>query len=517
MEIEELVKTPKKVEILNSFNEDTQKYFKWFLALTEIPHPTFACYDLSKIIQTWLTKMGVKFEADKNHNILIHLDSNGMPDTTPTTAIQAHIDMVWVGEYVNGNIGVSLIDGKLVAEKSTLGADDGFGVALILELVERRNEIPHPPLELLLTIDEEMGLIGIKQFPAKDGSSDTNIPILTYKYFINCDALCGESVYIGSSGGIVYESSFLVNPIPISSIENFSGKKLVSIDLTKCTGGHSGQCIVLGRANAIKIIGRLLNYLIFNKIEFMIAELNGGEKVNIIAPFCQAKILVDSSNEDKTIELLNFYGQKLIKEFVKTDSPDFHISSENSSFLQSKLIDKVLSYEESRKIISFITLCPSGVIRMSPLFEKIVDTSNNLSIIKFEGNEVKTMLMSRSITKVGIDEVDQILRTAYESTGLEVKENIWIAGVPWEANSNSRLAKMMVDTFEELYGERKTISVNTVTIEPPQLIELGYTEGDMISICPDIPKAHMVGEFMGVEDAMRWRNAVYKLLTKLID
>lgn len=516
MNTNELLNSLENRNILSKLNDDYQKYFKWFLSLTEIPHPTFKCLPLSNSIQSWLTKMGVSFEHDQKGNIVIRIGAHGMPETTPILAIQAHIDMVTNGEFNNGKIDVSIAEiagnghYRIVAEKSTLGADDGFGVAMILEIIERRNELIHGPLELILTIDEEMGLKGIQMLPSIDGkiNSNTGISPLKYKYLINCDSLCGDNVYIGSAGGIVYQNDFLVHPESFTT-ENFSQ---ISIKLSNCRGGHSGQCINLGRANAIKLIGRLLNCLYDSKITFQITGLKGGKKITIIPPYCDVKIIVNKDQEYKSLEILNKNSQILKKEFETAD-PDLTFDIKKDNIRESN----ALSPEETKKIVSFITLCPSGTLRMSPFFPQAVDSSFNLGIVHLDGEKVKTESFSRSATKAEIVNIDQIIRNLFDIVSLEHKDNIWTAGVPWEPNINSKLAKMMVETFEETCGEKIGISLLHVTIEPPQLQELGYVDADMISVCPSIPKAHSIGEFIDVEETIRWRNAVYKLLTKITE
>ena len=152
---------------------------------------------------------------------------------------------------------------------------------------------------------------------------------------------------------------------------------------------------------------------------------------------------------------------------------------------------------------------------MSPFFPTAVDTSFNLGVIDLNGEKVKTESFSRSATKAEIVNINQIMKNLYDFVGLKHEDNIWTAGVPWEPNINSKLAKMMVETFEETCGQKVGISLLHVTIEPPQLQELGYVDADMIAICPSIPKAHSIGEFIDVDEAIRWRNAVHKLLTKI--
>ena len=178
MKSEDLL-TPDNLEILSKLDKsiEFQNYFKWFLALTQIPHQTFKCEQICNKVCEWLQKLNISYERDDSNNLVVRLPPNNFPENSPCVAIQTHLDMVWVGEEVDGKIKVELIkdfknsEGKIMdilkAPKSTLGADDGFGVALCLDIIENKDKFNHGPLELIITTDEEQGLIGAKKLPQK--------------------------------------------------------------------------------------------------------------------------------------------------------------------------------------------------------------------------------------------------------------------------------------------------------------------------------------------------------------
>jgi dipeptidase D len=175
--------------------------------------------------------MNVPYERDDDNNILVRLKSNDFPEDAPVVAIQTHLDMVWVGEQVDGKIKVNLIknfktsEGKIIdvlqAQKSTLGADDGFGIALCLDIIENRDKFKHGPLELIMTTDEEQGLIGSKKLPKK-GDNSGKIKEFKFKYLINCDCLLSDKIYVCCPGCEVFN----IKLFPESEIVNNNNKKI---------------------------------------------------------------------------------------------------------------------------------------------------------------------------------------------------------------------------------------------------------------------------------------------------
>ena len=306
MKAEDLL-TPDNLSILSQLKntEEYQNYFKWFLAITQIPHPTFHCEEISNKVCEWLEKMNTPYEKDDFNNIVVRLDSNNFQENAPVVAVQTHLDMVWVGELENGKIKVDLIkdfktpEGKVIdilqAPKSTLGADDGFGLALCLDFIENKDKFKHGPLEIIMTIDEEQGLIGAKKLPKK-GDSSGKIKDFKFKYLINCDCLLSDKIYVGCPGCEVFN----IKLFPNSEIVNNDKKLEVNINLENFLGGHSGATIQNGQANPIKWITHILNCLKSNKINFQIVDIKGGQAMNAIPTHCSSSFILSNMNTLKS-------------------------------------------------------------------------------------------------------------------------------------------------------------------------------------------------------------------------
>ena len=210
MKSEELL-TPDNLEILSKLKQtsDYQNYFKWFLAITQIPHPTFHCEQIADKVCEWLNKFKISYERDDYNNIVARIPSNNFPENAPWVAIQTHLDMVWVGEQVDGKIKVELIknfknqEGKIIdilqAPKSSLGADDGFGLALCLDVIENKDKFNHGPIEIIMTSDEEQAIVGCKHLPKKNEKNGKITPF-KFKYLINFDCLRSDRIYVGCAG-----------------------------------------------------------------------------------------------------------------------------------------------------------------------------------------------------------------------------------------------------------------------------------------------------------------------------
>jgi dipeptidase D len=259
--------------ILAQLPPHIQSFAKWFLALTEIPHGPHNPFPLSNQVCAWCRSLSVPFEQDRHGNVCAHVPAHGLPADAPVVAVQAHLDMVHVGAFTPaGAVAVSLEGTVLAAAESTLGADDGFGVALMLDILESHRTFAHGPLELIFTSDEEAGLYGARKLPARDGSVDSPIPVFRFRYFINCDALSGDRVYIGCNGA---SKHLFTLPVVKNAVENSDRKSGVEIRVGGLKGGHSGCCIHLNRMSAIKVLVRALLFVINGGIEIELSAFSG--------------------------------------------------------------------------------------------------------------------------------------------------------------------------------------------------------------------------------------------------
>ena len=235
MKAEDLL-TPDNLSILSQLKDtpEYQNYFKWFLAITQIHHPTFSCTEIANKVSEWLEKLNIPYEKDDINNIVVRLEPHNFPENAPVVALQTHLDMVWVGEQVDGKIKVDLIkdfktpEGKIIdilqANKSTLGADDGFGLALCLDVIENKDKFNHGPLEIIMTTDEEQGLIGAKKLPKK-GDNSGKIKEFKFKYLINSDCLLSDKIYVSCPGCEVFNIKLFPDSEQINNEINYNNFK----------------------------------------------------------------------------------------------------------------------------------------------------------------------------------------------------------------------------------------------------------------------------------------------------
>jgi dipeptidase D len=488
-------------------------FAKWFLALTEIPHGPFNPFPLSNQICAWCRSLSIPYEQDTYGNICARIPSHDLPATAPIVAIQAHFDMVHIGEFNNSDgINVSLDKTVLFAERSTLGADDGFGVALMLELLERHNELSHGPLELIFTADEEPGLYGVQKLPARDGSVDSPISIFNFRYLINCDSLCGDRVYVGCSGANQY--FFRLEATQIIP-ENPEQKSSMDIHLSGLKGGHSGCCIHLNRMCATKVLARLLKCLISSGIEFELAHFSGGELINVISRRSHAVVVIESSKVDSAVNVLRHKSTEIFAEYESEDAePVFEIAIKN----EIENDRKILSFHDSQKFINLLVVLPHGCMRFSPfdVFHGDVDTSVNLAIVKCDENGVEVWVSIRGVVSVKVVEMEMMVKAAFKMCGLPFACEERCIAIPWVPNVESRLAAMMVESYERVNGVKKGIGLLPSTIETSAFVKLGYEE-EMVAICPSVPLAHRIGEFVDLEECLAWRDAAFDLLARLVD
>ena len=520
MKAEDLL-TPDNLSILSQLKntEEYQNYFKWFLAITQIPHPTFHCEEISNKVCEWLEKMNTPYEKDDFNNIVVRLDSNNFQENAPVVAVQTHLDMVWVGELENGKIKVDLIkdfktpEGKVIdilqAPKSTLGADDGFGLALCLDFIENKDKFKHGPLEIIMTIDEEQGLIGAKKLPKK-GDSSGKIKDFKFKYLINCDCLLSDKIYVGCPGCEVFN----IKLFPNSEIVNNDKKLEVNINLENFLGGHSGATIQNGQANPIKWITHILNCLKSNKINFQIVDIKGGQAMNAIPTHCSSSFIIDEENKQRVEDII-----KTNLENLKQDYPvetKLTISTNIKSLEDSK---KALTIQDSIQFINILTAIRHGILRMHPIFKDKVDSSLNLAVVSInyhEKTEIALTCLSRASTNTEFDKIENSMKAIFEMCPIKNEFDTYTGARPWPAKQNSKLAGIMGEIAKKNYNLNLEPGLTQVTIECPVFLTLGY-DADIVAICSNIPLAHCIGEYLDINESIIYRDIIIKTLEKLID
>ncbi|OHT12229.1 Clan MH, family M20, peptidase T-like metallopeptidase [Tritrichomonas foetus] len=508
-----LLLSPEKLSLLQSLDEKQQGYFKWFLALTEIPHGTTHCEQLSQKIQEWIKFFGYEPEVDSPNNIVVRIPSNSDSDL-PVVALQAHIDMVLTGDIkIDEPVSVEIVeqDGSKVirAPKSTLGADDGFGVAVMLELLEKLrksgnsdvHQITHGPLEFIFTTDEEICLVGIRSLPPP--------PFLKFKYLINMDSLKGDKVYIGCCGGCGLELKYDVKFEAVSP-EKFL---FLRINLKGLHGGHSGMCINKGNANSIKWIARILSFLHENEIPYQIVKIDAGSNTkNAIPTQFDTIIAIPKELKDTCLNMVHEIHTKIMFEYFRVECTDFF-----TDYIEIENPTKAASVEQSWRFTDLLMLLPNGVQRMSPQFPDTVQSSISISKCYFENDLFEAHFYARSSCQsqmeLILNSLNSVLRVFGGKYELD-KNNPYPA---WEPKTKSNFAKIVQNVYKEKTGNDIQLGLLQVGVEPSMFNHLGYTDTEKVAICPSIPLAHAVGEWMDIEEAIKWRDVIHLTLTKLCE
>ena len=524
MKSEELL-TADNLEILSQLKqtEDYQNYFKWFLAITQISRPTFHCEKIANKVCEWLQKLGVSYERDDVNNIVVRLPPHNFPQNAPISAIQTHLDMVWFGEEVDGKIKVELVnnyknqEGKLIdvlrAPKSTLGADDGFGLALCLDVIENRDKFNHGPLEIIMTSDEEQAIVGAKKLP-KNGDTSGKIKPFKFKYMINCDCLRSDKIYVGCAGCELFTIKLYPN------FEEINKGIEINIKLENFSGGHSGATIQKGQGNPIKWIAHILNSLKLNKINFQITNIQGGQTMNIIPINCECSFVIEEQMKTDSEKIINSVLENL-KEDFKPIEKNIKCSVNYNEISNSK---NALTKQDSIHIINVLTLIRHGILRMHPVFKDKVDSSMNLATVclnynKKENNtneaEIKITGYSRGATNTEFDKIENAMRAIFELCPIRNEFITYVGSRPWPPKEKSKLAEIMGNIAKEKYNLNLEPGLIQVTIECPIFLTLGYTDTDIVSVCSSVPLAHSIGEYLDIHESIIFRDIIIKTLEKL--
>ncbi|MCX8744718.1 aminoacyl-histidine dipeptidase [Snodgrassella sp. B3882] len=453
---------------------EPQSVWQWFERLCAIPRPTFHEQAVRQMLVEAAEQRGLKTVVDAKGNVrMIKPATAGMEDRTPV-ALQAHMDMVaQKGEKSNHDflrdpITTRIEDGWVWANDTTLGADNGIGLAMGLAVMFS-DDIVHPELTLIVTVEEEVGMGGAEAL-----SSDW----LHMPYLINLDTEDAGEIFIGCAGG--RDASFTL-PLDWQSVD----ARACRIRVSGLRGGHSGVDIDKNHANANVLLARVLGSL-YSSIPFSLSSFHGGELRNVITREAEALIVVD---EEIALETVSE-----IAAAIKAEWPE-----EEHLQIEAEFIDltslQVASVENTQKALDLLLSVPNGVLRMSDAFAGVVETSSNIGVVQTTTDGLHIHCLMRSLKETPKDELSLRLTALARMAGAEIA---LMADYPsWTPNPDSALLKLTSQVFREHYGK-----------EPPlQIIHAGLECGilsgkapklDMVSFGPTIRAAHSPKERLEV-------------------
>lgn len=453
-----------------------------FRELSNVPRCSFDQKRINEYLVNKAKELGLEYDVDDELNIVIRKPATEDKKGHPGVILQGHMDMVCEKEddsnhdFTKDPIEFIEKDGKLTANKTTLGADNGIAIAMGFAILQDEN-LSHPDLELMITTNEEVGLIG-----ANAVSED----FLKGKYLINVDSEEEGIMTCGCAGGNTLNSEFEIKR------EDF-GKYFYRIAINGFRGGHSGQDINKNHLNAIESTVKILKEL-STRHNLRIVSLNGGTKHNAIPRNCE--LIIASEDEIKDDEI-NVDGFKQVEEKME--------------FKFEQVDEKTPMDEQSTEhILNFLTTIPNGVVDMVKGNADLVETSLNQSIATTEDDKFVFMVSIRSSVLDKIKEIeDLITNTTKSNNGIVKSEGFY---EPWEYREDSELRDKCLKVYKEVTGKDMQVNVIHAGLECA-VFSKKYPDMDMISIGPDMTGVHTPKETLDLESTAR----VYEFLKKLVE
>ncbi|MFN3555565.1 MAG: aminoacyl-histidine dipeptidase [Bacteroidales bacterium] len=467
-------------------NLEPEAIWRYFEEICNIPHPSKHEEKIMAWVKEFGKKLGLETQTDKVGNIIIRKPATPGYENRQTIVFQGHLDMVpqknndTQHDFIKDPI-QPYIDGDWVkARGTTLGADNGIGVAAAMAVLENKN-IEHGPIECLFTIDEETGMTGA--FGLEEGFVKGDI-------LINLDSEDEGQLYIGCAGGIDTTAVF-----PYKELHVVGATKAWKVEVKGLKGGHSGMDIILGRGNANKIMTRLL-WQAHRELTLQIHHIEGGSLRNAIPREAVATVVVPMENADKFEAMAKDISAK-VKNELKNTEPDFQLI-----ISQVEVPKTIIDPAVIQRLLDAVYACPNGVIRMVDDMPGIVETSTNLAIVKSENGKIEVCALQRSSVDSAKEDLCNMIRSVFELAGAEVEHTGSYPG--WKPNVNSPILKTMMDVYQKKYGKEPEVKVIHAGLECG-LIGGVYPNLDMISCGPTIRNPHSPDERVHIKSvALFW-------------
>ncbi|MDP4281559.1 MAG: aminoacyl-histidine dipeptidase [Bacteroidota bacterium] len=451
-----------------------------FYALTQIPRPSKKEQKIQDFLYNFGKKLGLETIRDEVGNIIIRKPATPGMENRKGVIIQAHMDMVpqknsdKVHDFEKDPLEPH-IDGEWVkATGTTLGADDGMGVAAAMAILEAK-DIHHGPIEALFTTDEETGMTG---------ASGIKGGLLKGDILLNLDSEDEGELYIGCAGGTNATLVFTYKEEPVPQ-----GVAAFKLAVSGMRGGHSGTNINLGRGNANKAITRIL-WQGARKYGLRLSDIEGGSLRNAIPREAFATVTIPVKEKDNFAKCVQKMADILKNELATVD-PDLKVQ-----LTPVDLPGFVMDEKTQNNLIAAIYGCPTGVMRMSDDMPGLVETSNNLAMVKSENGKITVLCLLRSSVDSAKLDLEYMIRNIFELAGAEANFDGQYPG--WKPNTDSPILRLMLDIYKKLFGKLPEIKAIHAGLECGLLGGI-YPNWDMISFGPTIKFAHSPDEKVNIE------------------
>ena len=473
-----------------------QSLWKHFVDLNAVPRPSKKEERVIQFMKDFGTQLGLETFEDDIRNVIIRKPATKGMENRKAIVLQSHLDMVHqknndtIFDFDKEGINMT-IDGDWVRAKgTTLGADNGIGVATIMAILAS-NDIPHPAIDALFTIDEETGMTGALNL--KGG-------ILKGEILLNLDTEQDDEIDIGCAGGIdvTAKRSYQEENIPADHIG-------YTLTVSGLNGGHSGMDIHKGLGNANKLMIRIL-YAISRELNARVTSINGGSLRNAIPRESVSVVTIAKDSESQMATLISALSEEIKAEYI-TMEPGLNITMVSVASPQ-----KGMKADDQTRILNAIYTANNGVYRMSADIPDLVETSNNVARVLLENGELMIGCLTRSSVESSKMDLANALRAAFELAGCDV---VFSGNYPgWTPNVHSPILKTMEGIYEKLFNEKPKVVACHAGLECG-ILGANYPGMDMISFGPTILGAHSPDERVSISSVQKYWKFVLEILKEI--
>ncbi len=473
-------------------NLQPERVFYYFEEITKIPHGSGNTKQISDYLVEFARAHDLKYIQDESNNVIIFKEASKGYEKAPCVILQGHMDMVCEKipesshDFTKDPLELMVEGDYISAKDTTLGGDDGIAVAYALAILEDES-LCHPALEVLITVDEEIGLLG---------AAALDTAPLKGRYLINLDSEEEGYLWVGCAGGLTAQTN-----IPVK-YQEAAGMKY-EIAVSGLLGGHSGSEIDKNRANATLLLGRFL-FEAREKGQYLLAELEGGQKDNAIPRMARALILADCDTGEELRKFAGEFTENLRKEYTGSDE-GITVSVEARGEGQEPVLHPV----SLEKVLFFLLHYPNGIQKMCGYMEGLVETSCNLGIVRLTPESFQCSASVRSSVATEKKALADKIAYLTEFLGGEYKAE---GDYPsWEYKQDSKLRPYMVDIYEKLFHTRPEVKVIHAGLECGLFYEK-IPGLDCVSLGPDMKDIHTTEEQLSISSVQR----VWEYLTEVL-
>ena len=475
---------------------DPQTIWQNFYLLTQIPRPSGHLEKIQQFLLQWAKDHGIEAFKDGAENIVMRKPATPGMENRQTAVLQAHMDMVpQKVDESSHNFETdpieTYIDGEWVkARGTTLGSDDGMGVAAIMAVMESK-DLEHGPLEALITADEETCMYGVNHL-----SADT----LKGDILLNIDNETMGEFVIGSAGGVNINAS-----LKYEEVKPEQEDIAVQVTLKGLRGGHSGLEINEGRANANKLMARFVRQAIIDD-EARLCSWQGGNMRNAIPRTAQVVLTLPKENMEDLGELVAYCQQTFSDEFRGIEE-NISLEVETTAVPEGQMPEEIQD-----NLVDAIMACHDGVLRNIPSIPSVVESSSNLGIIRIGAGEANLLILARSSSETMMEYIQEMQECCFSMVGMKVEYDGRYGA--WQPNFDSPITATMVKVYKQTFGEDARVQVCHAGLEC-SIIGGVYPKMDLVSFGPTLRSPHTPDERCHIPSVAKFWTFLKALLKEI--